>query len=47
VRPETGIMGGELNEVHLVTASGVEAWPRLPKSEVAKRLAHRIAEVLA
>jgi len=46
VRPETGIMGGELNEVHLVTASGVEAWPRLPKSEVAGRLAQRIAEAL-
>jgi phosphopantothenoylcysteine decarboxylase/phosphopantothenate--cysteine ligase len=46
VRPETGIMGGELNEVRLVTASGVEAWPRLPKSEVAGRLAHRIAEAL-
>lgn len=46
VRPETGIMGGELNEVYLVTASGVEAWPRLPKSEVAGRLAQRIAEAL-
>jgi phosphopantothenoylcysteine decarboxylase/phosphopantothenate--cysteine ligase len=47
VRPETGIMGGELNQVHLVTAAGVEAWPRLPKPEVASRLAERIAEALA
>jgi len=47
VRPETGIMGGSLNEVHLVTAGGVEAWPLLPKSEVARRLAQRIAEALA
>lgn len=47
VRPETGIMGGELNEVHLVTAAGIDAWPRLPKSEVAARLAHRIAGALA
>jgi phosphopantothenoylcysteine decarboxylase/phosphopantothenate--cysteine ligase len=46
VRPETGIMGGELNEVHLVTAEGVEAWPRLPKSDVAARLAQRIAEAM-
>ncbi len=46
VRPETGIMGGELNEVHLVTAAGLEAWPLLPKSEVAGRLASRIAEAL-
>ena len=47
VRPETGIMGGEQNEVHLVTAAGVEAWPRMPKSDVAGRLAQRIAEALA
>ena len=46
VRPETGIMGGELNEVHLVTPAGVEAWPLLPKSDVAGRLALRIAEAL-
>jgi phosphopantothenoylcysteine decarboxylase/phosphopantothenate--cysteine ligase len=47
VRPETGVMGGELNQVHLVSAAGVEAWPRLPKPEVASRLAQRIAEALA
>ncbi len=47
VRPETGIMGGDLNEVHLVTAAGIEAWPRMPKSDVAGRLAQRIAEALA
>jgi phosphopantothenoylcysteine decarboxylase/phosphopantothenate--cysteine ligase len=46
VRPETGIMGGELNEVHLLTAEGIEAWPRLPKSDVAARLAQRIAEAM-
>lgn len=47
VRPETGIMGGTDNEVHLVTADGAEAWPRLPKTEVARRLAQRIADSLA
>ena len=47
VRPETGIMGGDANEVHLVTAEGIEAWPRLPKSDVAARLAQRIAKALA
>ena len=46
VRPETGIMGGDFNEAHLVTAAGVESWPLLPKSEVAGRLARRIAEDL-
>jgi phosphopantothenoylcysteine decarboxylase/phosphopantothenate--cysteine ligase len=40
-------MGGAENAVHLVTASGVEHWPRLPKEEVARRLAARIAEALS
>ena len=47
VRPETGIMGGEQNEVHLVTNAEVEPWPRMAKSDVAGRLAQRIAEALA
>ncbi len=46
VRPETGNMGGALNEVHLLTAQGIEAWPRLPKSDVAARLAQRIADAM-
>ena len=47
VRPETGIMGGEANAVLLVTADGAEAWPSLPKGEVARRLVGRIAAALA
>ena len=47
VRPETGIMGGVANTVHLVTAAGVEDWPELPKTEVARRLAARIAAAFA
>lgn len=43
VRPVTGIMAGEFNQVRLVTASGAEDWPMLPKAEVAGRLAARIA----
>ena len=46
VSPESGIMGGEENVVHLITANGVEDWPRLVKQEVARRLAVRIAEAL-
>jgi phosphopantothenoylcysteine decarboxylase/phosphopantothenate--cysteine ligase len=38
------VMGGLENRVHLVTAQGVEDWPRLPKEEVASRIAARIAE---
>jgi phosphopantothenoylcysteine decarboxylase/phosphopantothenate--cysteine ligase len=41
------VMGGADNAVHLVTASGVEDWPRMPKEDVARRLAARIAEALA
>ncbi len=41
------VMGGAENAVHLVTALGVEDWPRAPKEEVAFRLAARIAEALA
>ena len=47
VSPATGIMGGVENAVTLVTAEGAEDWPRLPKDEVARRLAARIAEALA
>jgi phosphopantothenoylcysteine decarboxylase / phosphopantothenate---cysteine ligase len=41
------VMGGVENAVHVVTASGVDSWPRLPKDEVARRLAARIAESLS
>jgi phosphopantothenoylcysteine decarboxylase/phosphopantothenate--cysteine ligase len=44
VSPETGIMGGTENVVHLVTAAGTEHWPRLSKHAVAEKLAARIAE---
>ncbi len=40
------VMGGENNTVHLVTDAGVESWERLPKAEVAARLAERIADAL-
>jgi phosphopantothenoylcysteine decarboxylase/phosphopantothenate--cysteine ligase len=46
VSPETGIMGGAENAVHIVSATGVETWPRLAKADVARRLARRIAEAL-
>ena len=46
VTPETGIMGGTENAVTLISAEGSEEWPRLPKDEVARRLAARIAEAL-
>jgi len=39
----TGVMGGDANTVHLVTAAEVETWPTLPKNEVASRLIAHIA----
>jgi phosphopantothenoylcysteine decarboxylase/phosphopantothenate--cysteine ligase len=47
VSPATGIMGGAENAVHIVSATGIETWPRLAKDDVARRLARRIADSLA
>ncbi|WP_411836625.1 bifunctional phosphopantothenoylcysteine decarboxylase/phosphopantothenate--cysteine ligase CoaBC [Paracoccus sp. ME4] len=46
VSPGTGIMGGTENAVTIISDAGVESWPRLTKTEVAARLAARIAEAL-
>jgi phosphopantothenoylcysteine decarboxylase/phosphopantothenate--cysteine ligase len=46
VSKETGVMGGDRNAVHLVTARGVEAWPSQSKEDVARALVARIAEAL-
>jgi len=46
VSPPTGVMGGDHNTVHLVTAAGVESWPSQSKDEVAHHLVRRIATVL-
>jgi phosphopantothenoylcysteine decarboxylase/phosphopantothenate--cysteine ligase len=47
VSAESGVMGGDRNTVHLVTAQGVESWPQQSKEEVARTLVGRIAETLA
>ncbi len=41
-----GVFGGDRNEVHLVSAAGVESWPNLSKAEVATRLMDRLAAML-
>jgi phosphopantothenoylcysteine decarboxylase/phosphopantothenate--cysteine ligase len=46
VSPGTGTFGGTENTVHLVSARGVESWPRMSKQDVAERLADRIAAEL-
>jgi len=47
VSPETGIMGGDRNTVHIVMPDGVESWPDLDKQDVARRLMARAADALA
>ncbi|MEI4196763.1 bifunctional phosphopantothenoylcysteine decarboxylase/phosphopantothenate--cysteine ligase CoaBC [Roseovarius sp. E0-M6] len=42
----TGIMGGQENDITLITGDGAEDWPRMGKADVAARLAARIAEVV-
>lgn len=46
VSPGTGIMGGTENAVTIITETGAETWERMPKDEVARRLANRIAQAL-
>lgn len=47
VSPRTGVMGGDRNTVHLISAAGVEAWPEMGKAEVAERLLARVIAHLA
>jgi phosphopantothenoylcysteine decarboxylase/phosphopantothenate--cysteine ligase len=46
VAPETGIMGGACNKVTVIGAAGAETWDEMPKSDVARQLALRIADAL-
>jgi phosphopantothenoylcysteine decarboxylase/phosphopantothenate--cysteine ligase len=46
VSPGSGVMGADLTQVHLITASGVEDWPPLSKDETATRLLARAAATL-
>ncbi|MBT8423985.1 MAG: bifunctional phosphopantothenoylcysteine decarboxylase/phosphopantothenate--cysteine ligase CoaBC [Silicimonas sp.] len=47
VSPGTGIMGGTENAVTIIDANGAEPWDRASKTDVARRLAARIADTLA
>jgi phosphopantothenoylcysteine decarboxylase/phosphopantothenate--cysteine ligase len=40
-------MGGDLNQVHIVTSGGVESLPEMPKEDVARELVRRAAAALA
>ncbi len=41
------VMGGDNNSIHIVTEKGVESWEKLAKTDVAHRLAARIADEFA
>ncbi|HYP63273.1 MAG TPA: bifunctional phosphopantothenoylcysteine decarboxylase/phosphopantothenate--cysteine ligase CoaBC [Acidocella sp.] len=43
----TGIMGGDQNEVLLITQNGAESWARMGKIALAQKLAARIGEFFA
>lgn len=40
------VMGGDLNQVHIVTPNGVESLPEMPKEDVARELVRRAAAAL-
>jgi phosphopantothenoylcysteine decarboxylase/phosphopantothenate--cysteine ligase len=37
-----GVMGGDRNQVHLITAAGEDRWPEMSKTDVARRLVQHI-----
>jgi phosphopantothenoylcysteine decarboxylase / phosphopantothenate---cysteine ligase len=43
VSPGTQAFGGDSNILHLITAEGVQTWPRLSKADIGTRLAGAIA----
>ncbi|MCB8819453.1 bifunctional phosphopantothenoylcysteine decarboxylase/phosphopantothenate--cysteine ligase CoaBC [Microvirga rosea] len=42
----TGVMGGDSNTVHLVSPAGVETWPTLSKTDVARKLIERLGQMM-
>ena len=46
VSPTSGVMGGDRNTVHIISADGTENWPLMTKDEVADALVKRIADAV-
>lgn len=46
VSPAGGVMGGDRNTVHIISADGTESWPAMTKDEVADALIKRIADAV-
>jgi len=47
VSAKTGVFGSARNQVHLIDQHGVESWPAAAKTEIAQRLARRIADAIS
>jgi phosphopantothenoylcysteine decarboxylase / phosphopantothenate---cysteine ligase len=46
VAESEGTFGGSDNQVEIVSAAGIESWPRMSKQDVAQRLVDRIGRIL-
>lgn len=46
VSPAGGVMGGDRNTVHIISADGTDSWPVMTKDEVADALVKRIADAV-
>ena len=46
VSPQSGVMGGDNNTIHIVTRTGTEPWPTMSKTQVAAKLVEQIAAEL-
>ncbi len=44
VSPETGIMGGDRNQIIFISDTGAEKWPEMSKNETANMLVNKIIE---
>lgn len=46
VSPQTGIMGGDRNTVNVLSSTGIESWPDMSKTDVARRIIAKAADFL-
>ena len=46
VARETGVLGGDMNTVHVVSRDGEETWKKMSKTDIAARLTARISAAL-
>jgi len=47
VSPGTGVMGGDENEIHIVSCSGTDTFPKMSKEDVALHVMERAAQLIS